>query len=108
MSDEPLFQNSDVQEAAYAGDGGDNDQSGGDGNAVGPGVVIPAAGLAGMGGGGMGGGGTAGTGGGGGAVGPALAGAALAGGLDDDDDRDNARHGSADGANDAAGQTPSG
>lgn len=108
MSDEPLFQNSDVQEAAYAGDGGDNEQSGHDGSDVGPGLVIPAAGLAGMGGGGMGGGGTAGTGGGGGAVGPALAGAALAGGLDGDDDRDNARSESADGANDAAGQTPSG
>ena len=100
MSDEPLFQNSDVQEAAYGGEDAGNDQSGRDGNDVGPGVVIPAAGLAGLSGGMGGTSGPAGT----GAVGPALAGAALTGDLDDDD----SHRETSDGVNDAAGQTPSG
>ena len=108
MKDEPLFKDADKEEAVYAPEGADNDRSE-RGDVGGAGVVVPAAGLATV-GGGMGGsaGGTGGPTGLAGA-GPAIAGAALTGELDDDTSNDNRSRGAvAEGANDAAGQTPSG
>lgn len=110
MSDEPLFQNTDAQEAAYAPGGSNADRADGDydsdtvgdGDVPGAGVVLPAAGFATVGAGTGSVTGPTGT----AAVGPVIAGAALAGDLPTEEGARDRRGG--DGVNDAAGQTSSG